>query len=230
MARWYRTRHGLSRRIISFRIPGTVITLGILVVIIIFLFNIVEKNLRPTIIAIGDSKAHVVASEAINRALYDKVLANINYNDLIYVHKDSQQRITMMQANSIKIAQIISLANLEIKENLKYIQEDIINVPLGQALGSQLLANYGPVIKVQIAPVGNVDVKFYDEFQQAGINQVRHILYLQINTTIKIVIPLVTDTVVVNNSIPIAETIIVGQVPDTYFGLDSTLFKRNINN
>lgn len=230
MARWYRTRYGLKRRFFSFRIPGSVITVGILLLIVILLFSIVEKNLKPTFLTIADSKAHGIAEDAINKALYDKVLANINYNDLVFVHKDSQQRITMMQANSIKIAQILSLANLEIKENLNCIKEDTINVPLGQAFGSQILANYGPNIKVSIAPVGNVDVKFYDEFQQAGINQVRHILYLKINTTIKIVIPLVSETVLVENNIPIAETIIVGQVPDTYFGLDSTFFKQNKNN
>lgn len=229
MARWYRTRYGLRRRLFSFRIPGTVITLGLLVIIAVFLFSIIETNLRPTIISIADSRAHVVANEAINKALYDKVLANVNYNDLVFVHKDSQQRITMMQANSVMIARIISQANLEIKENLKYISEDIIKIPLGQALGSQILANYGPRINVKIVPVGNVDVQFYDEFQQAGINQVRHILYLKIDTTVKIVIPMVTNSIAVNTNVPIAETIIVGQVPETYFSLDSSLLKQKID-
>lgn len=229
MARWYRNRYGLRRRLFSFRIPGTVITLGLLVIIAVFLFSIIETNLRPTIISIADSRAHVVANEAINKALYDKVLANVNYNDLVFVHKDSQQRITMMQANSVMIARIISQANLEIKENLKYISEDIIKIPLGQALGSQILANYGPRINVKIVPVGNVDVQFYDEFQQAGINQVRHILYLKIDTTVKIVIPMVTNSIAVNTNVPIAETIIVGQVPETYFSLDSSLLKQKID-
>lgn len=223
MARWYKTRYGLRRRLFSFKIPGTVVVLGLLVLIAILLFRIVESNLRPTIMSIAKNRAHAIAIEAINKALYDKVLANVGYNDLVFLHKDSQQRVTVMQADSVKIARIISQANLEIKENLHSISEEVIRIPLGQALGSEILASYGPRINVKISPVGNVDVKLYDEFQQAGINQVRHILYLKIETNVKIVIPLVTDIVSVTNNIPIAETIIVGQVPDTFLGLDSSL-------
>lgn len=223
MARWYKTRYGLRRRLFSFKIPGTVVVLGLLVLIAILLFRIVESNLRPTIMSIAENRAHAIAIEAINKALYDKVLANVGYNDLVFLHKDSQQRVTVMQADSVKIARIISQANLEIKENLNNISEEVIRIPLGQALGSEILASYGPRINVTISPIGNVDVKLYDEFQQAGINQVRHILYLKIETNVKIVIPLVSDIVSVTNNIPIAETIIVGQVPDTFLGLDSSL-------
>ncbi len=191
----------------------------------VYIFSIVEKNLKPTIVQIAETRAHVIATEAINTVLYEKVLADVNYNDLILVHKDSQQRITMMQANTIRISRIISQANLEIKECLKQLDDERFQIPLGQTLGSQLLANYGPRINVNIVPIGTVDIKCLDEFQQAGINQVRHILYLDIEATVKIVVPLVTESVVVANKIPIAETVIVGEVPDTYLGIQTPLAK-----
>ncbi len=206
------------------KIPKSLISLLILIMCV-YIFSIVEKNLKPTIVQIAETRAHVIATEAINTVLYEKVLADVNYNDLILVHKDSQQRITMMQANTIRISRIISQANLEIKECLKQLDDERFQIPLGQTLGSQLLANYGPRINVNIVPIGTVDIKCLDEFQQAGINQVRHILYLDIEATVKIVVPLVTESVVVANKIPIAETVIVGEVPDTYLGIQTPLAK-----
>jgi sporulation protein YunB len=185
----------------------------------------VERNLKPAIMAMAESRANLVATETIHRILYERVLANVNYNDLVYVHKDAQQHITMMQANTIKISRIVSQAGLEIKEMLKGLKDENLYIPMGQALGSRILANYGPRIKVGIVPVGTVNVEFDDEFQQAGINQVRHILYLNIKTIVTIVIPTDSKSVTVNNRVPIAETIIVGQVPSTYFGVESGLLR-----
>ena len=194
--------------------------------LVLLIFGIVEKNLKPTIVQIAESRASLIATETIHRVLYDKVLANVNYNELIFVHKDSEQRITMMQANTIKISRIVSQANIEIKDALENLEDEIIQIPFGQIFGSQLFANFGPRINVKLSPVGKVNVNFIDEFQEAGINQVRHILYLNIETNIRIVVPLATEGVTVNNQVPIAETIIVGQVPNTYFGVETGLLSK----
>lgn len=224
MARWFRRRYALKRRVNLPRIPKLLLVFLLVFFLSIYMFRMLDKNLKPAIIQMAEARAHQVAGEAIHKALYDKVLANVNYNDLVFVHKDSQQRITMMQANSIKISRIISQANLEIKQSLRNISEETLKIPLGQASGSRILANYGPRINVRIIPLGTVSTKFADEFQQAGINQVRHILYLKIETTVRIVFPLAATSIEINNNIPMAETIIVGEVPKTYVGLES-LFK-----
>lgn len=224
MARWYRRRYRLRRLSLRLKIPRYILLLFI-VITLFCLFRVVERNLSPAIMTMAEARAHIVATETIHRILYDKVLSNVSYNDLIYVHKDTEQRITMMQANTIKISRIVSQAHLEIKESLRTLDDEILYVPLGYALGSKVLSNYGPRIKVRIIPVGTVDVKFVDEFQQAGINQVRHILYLNIQTAVNIIIPTAQKGVTVVNQLPIAETIIVGEVPGTYVDLDSGIIK-----
>jgi sporulation protein YunB len=226
----YYSRKGLRRGIGGF--PKMIFVLILLVLIGIYFFRVIDRNLKPTIIQIAVSRAHNIAIDTINNALYDRVLKNTDYEDLITIHKDSQQRITMMQANTIKISRIVSEANLAIKDILNDIKYDTFTVPLGQALGSTLLANYGPNIPVKVIPLGTANVSFVDQFQEAGINQVRHILFLNVEMSVDIVVPLVTDKIIVNNNVPIAETIIVGQVPNTYFGVNSSningLVKDNI--
>ena len=223
MARWCKTKYGLRRRMFFLQIPRILLAILCFAALVLLILGIVEKNLKPTIVQIAESRASLIATETIHRVLYEKVLADVNYNELMFIHKDSEQRITMMQANTIKISRIVSQANLEIKDALDNLKDETIEIPLGQTLGSQLFANYGPRINIKLAPVGKVKVSFTDEFQEAGINQVRHILYLNIETTIRIVVPLATEGVAVNNQVPIAETIIVGQVPNTYFGVETGL-------
>jgi len=221
MPRWYKSRRGLKRGIIH--IPKTLILLLIISISSGYLFYIIDRNLKPTIIEIARARAHILATETMNKVLYEEILTNTNYEDLIIVHKDKDQRITLMQANTIKISRILSEANLAIKDSLKNLINQEFTIPLGQALNSSLLAHYGPKIKVKLLPVGTVNVTFGDSFEEAGINQTRHILYLNINTTMKIVVPMVTEDIVVYNQIPIAESIIIGDVPNTYFGLGSSI-------
>ncbi len=74
----------------------------------------------------------------------------------------------------------------------------------------------GPDIRVRMTPVGSVSVDFTDEFHAAGINQTRHKIYLLLKTQVKIVVPLGSEVINVSTRVPISESIIVGDVPQTY--------------
>jgi len=189
-------------------------------VIIITLILIIDNNLKPTIKAVAEAKANLIATEAINKAIYEDVLKHVEYNDLIKIHKDSQNRITLIQANSIQISRLISETNLKIEEILNSLEGEVFEIPLGQALGSYIFATCGPNIKVKILPVGEIDVQLHQDFHEAGINQTRHILYLDTRVSVKVVVPMATEKVTVNTKAPIAETIIVGSVPNTVVRLD----------
>lgn len=189
----------------------------VLLLVFLLLFVVVERNLKPTILAIAEAKARLIATEAINNAIHQKVVTDVDYKDLIYVHKDNRGRIVLMQPNTVKINKLASDTTLEVQGTLEKLPTTGFKIPVGQVLGSQLLASYGPKIKVTIFPVGTVRVEVEDEFTEAGINQTRHRLYLEVLTNIKIVVPLVSTYVKVTTQVPVAETIIVGEVPTSYF-------------
>lgn len=193
----------------------------ILIMIVLFI-SILENNLKPTIKAVAESKANLIATEVINKVIYEDVLRYVEYNDLVNIHKDNQNRITLIQANSIRISKLISETSLKIKEKLTALSGEAFEIPLGQALGSYIFAAYGPPIKVKILPVGEIDVQLYQNFQEAGINQTRHLLYLDTKVSVKVVVPMATEKVTVNTKVPIAETIVVGTVPDTVVRFDGT--------
>ncbi|WP_202709182.1 sporulation protein YunB, partial [Sporosalibacterium faouarense] len=179
-------------------------------------FILVDRNLKPTIIAMSEVKARMVATQAINDAVKEKIKNDIDYNDLIFVKTDNEGKITLMHANTVLMNNIASDVALEVQQNMREIAPNSIEIPLGNAFDSQILAQYGPKVKIDIVPAGTVTVDFATEFEESGINQTIHKVYLNINTDVKIIVPLASETVNVATTIPIAETVIVGDVPESY--------------
>ena len=184
--------------------------------ILIGSFIYVDNSLRPTITVLAETKALELANRSINKAVGDKVKEKINYSDLVYTKLDSQGKISMIQSNTIMMNQIASDVALEIQNELKQVKTTTSYIPIGTAFNSPILARYGPHLKVSIEPIGTVSVDFKTSFESAGINQTRHTIYLEAKTQVKVVIPLTTSTKEVKVKIPICETIIVGEVPESY--------------
>lgn len=182
-------------------------------------FIYIDNSLRPTIKVLAETKALEIANRAINKAVAEIVQGKIEYDDLVDIKMDSGGKITMVQANTMAMNDVSSKIAIEIQDELKKIKSTTSYIPIGTALGSPLLAKYGPQLKVSIEPIGTVSVDFKTEFESSGINQTRHIIYLEANTQVKVVIPLITSTKKVSPQIPICETIIVGDVPQSYINI-----------
>lgn len=198
-------------------------------------FIYVDTSLRPTITVLAETKALELANRSINKAVGEIVKDKINYSDLMNTKLDSDGKITMIQANTIMMNKIASDVALQIQDELKQVKTTTSYIPIGTALGSPILAKYGPQLKVSIEPIGTVSVDFKTNFESSGINQSRHSIYLQAKTQVKVVIPLTTTTKEVKAQIPICETIIVGDVPNSYVnipdnGVINTIPKVDANN
>ena len=202
-----------------------VITFILIFIVSVFIgsFIYVDNNLRPTITVLAETKAMELANRSINKAVGDIVKDKINYSDLIYTKLDSQGKISMIQSNSVLMNQVASDVALEIQNELKQVKTTTSYIPIGTALKSPILAKYGPQLKVSIQPIGTVSVDFKTSFESAGINQTRHTIYLEVKTQVKVVIPLTTSTKEVKSQIPICETIIVGDVPESYVNVPKEL-------
>ncbi len=188
------------------------------------MFLWVDRVLQPTIFKIAEVRAIQVATESINRSVQQKVLdSNLQYQDFIQVHKDSQGHIVLMQANTVMINQFATDVTLMVQSALRQLSRESFRIPLGQVTGTQLLAGYGPRIPVGIVPVGSVRVKVDDRFEQAGINQTRHRIYLDFTAEVRIVVPPRSATTQVATRVPLVESIIVGQVPGTFVSIPGGL-------
>ncbi len=198
------------------RVPSIVLVSILLCIIIIGTFWIMETHLKPTLLAIAETKATFIATQSINQVISDRANLNIDPQTLMNVTLDSRGRVVLIQPNTMEFNKIAADTTIKVQDKLKEISEEQINIPMGQIFGSQLLASMGPNITVTVIPVGTVQIKVIDKFEQAGINQTRHMIYLIATTQIRIVVPLVSKSISVDTQMPIAEYVVVGDVPNTY--------------
>ena len=105
---------------------------------------------------------------------------------------------------------------LKAKEELNSLENQNVSVPLGSALGIKFLAGTGPRIRMRIIPIGAVSTGFESTFESAGINQTEHRLLLDIIVDVDVLVPWGCLSSRTTTSVIVAETMIVGSVPDMY--------------
>ncbi|MGG7058480.1 sporulation protein YunB [Clostridium nigeriense] len=197
----------------------------IMVIIAIFvLFNsilyIFDKNILPAALIIGEEKLRSEATTIINETALDIYSNQFDYSDIIIVEKDNDGNITMLRADTVKLNYLSSRLILASNKKISELEEVGLNIPLGYMTKNLVFYNLGPKINIKMTQVGNVTSSYESVFESAGINQTRHKIYLNVNMKLKIVVPLKSKEVEIVSQIPIAETIIVGKIPNTAIELN----------
>ena len=175
-----------------------------------------EQNLSQTLLDMAFARAYSMAVETINRAIEQVVAQGVGYEELMETYLDSEGRVTLLRANTMRMSELAAATALLAEEELNSIENQYVDIPLGAALGVRFLSGFGPRLSVQILPVGAVHTNFDTEFESAGINQTRHKVFLSLRTTVSLIVPTGSRVVEVTSTVPIAESIIVGQVPDSF--------------
>lgn len=196
----------------------------------VFFLVILNEQITSTIYEMAEVRTVQIATEAINNAVRAKIAEeNMNYRDIVEIHKDSSGKIVLVQANTSMINKISTETTLAAQAALLRLREEAFYIPLGQVTGVHILSNLGPGIRVEVVPMGTVRVNVDDRFEHAGINQTRHSIYLNYDTDVRIVVPLKSGRSIVATRVPIAESIIIGEVPSTFVSLQEGFLGRGIN-
>ena len=204
------------RRRMDRRVLVRFLALGLCVFLLSGLF-IATAQMRPVL----ESLATTRVSNTINRIVFEAVNdaiqnGDISYDALISLEKDQEGRITAVHSNMAAFnrlqAQILDI----ILARIDQVSARELSIPVGTLTGSTLLAGRGPRISVRMESVGSSSARFANRFESAGINQTKHQIVLNIEVYVSILLPGFTADTQVSNAVTVAETIIVGSVPDTY--------------
>jgi sporulation protein YunB len=221
----YRWRRRLPRSLLArFTVAATA-----LLIVFIIIFEIVDRSAAPVMIDMAESRVRAAAVKAMNDAVRAVMASPLQYTDLIKITQDNNGKITMIQANTVKMNEIATSAALSTQENITTIGQQGVGVPIGSVLGGELLAGRGPEISARIIPVGSVTTDFESEFQNEGINQTRHKIYLNIHETIRIVVPMQSKEIVVDTKVLVTECIIIGEVPNSYVSVSDLSDLNGLN-
>lgn len=185
--------------------------------VILLSYLLVDNHIKPVIQSIAKSQAVILSTKLIDEAVA-KIMEeqNVDYEYLVNISTDDNKKVTSIRANSIHINSLKSKISESISKRLAEIQDKKISIPLGTLIGGDFLSGRGPRINFYITLTGNVASKFVSSFYSAGINQTAHSIGLDVTTSIYIVCPGYNTSTKTNTNIALAESVIVGEVPETY--------------
>ncbi len=176
-----------------------------------------ERNLTRIMLSLAQAQARVLAVQTLNEAAAELLSGGgVTYDSLMHVTADGDGQVRLIQANTPEMNRLAAQVSLLAQARLQQKRDQAVKVPLGSALGLTLFAGAGPKIRVRILQVGSVHAEFHTDFQTAGINQTRHRVSLVLTAQVQLVIPTGARTVEVTTQVAMAESIIVGEVPDTF--------------
>ena len=182
-------------------------------------------QLRP----IMDSMATARVSNVIHKAVAEAVSETIatgryDYTDLIRLEKDDGGKITALTSNMIQFNQLQIDVSENVMKKVGSVSSSELSIPVGSLTGVALLAGRGPDVHIKVLSVGSPTAEFENRFTDAGINQTKHQILLNVDVNVQMLMPGYTSTITVSSTLSVAETVIVGSVPETYtyFHSDST--------
>lgn len=181
----------------------------------------VDTSLKPTMNAVAEVRVRYYAVDIMNRAIKQVTASNDNIKSVVEVLTNADGSVKLVQTDSVEMNRLSTLVSQTAQDMLQELTEINISIPLGSIVSNGIFSGKGPNIIVNMVPAGAVNTSFSTEFENAGINQTRHRVYLEVTAQVRMVAPLSGGAIEVKTVVPITEMIIVGDVPDTYINVDS---------
>ena len=200
----------------------------LLLLLLLALFLLIDRNFRPLVFSLAEARSAAMASQVLSGALAEATQDGVTYEDLMNVKMDQNGQVALLSANTMAMNRLATRAGDAALRRLNNMSSERVTVPLGAVLGTTLFSGSGPGVPVSIVPIGSIFTDFATEFEACGINQTRHNVYLQVTANIRIVIPTGAKTTQVSANMLVAESIIVGRVPEGFVGYDLTEEELNM--
>ena len=183
----------------------------------IFCILLFRSRYRDVIRELAETQVKNTTSDLTNDAIAKQIADGIiQYDRIVFFEKDLEGRITALKTNMSEVNRLkTDILNI-INDEILALDTSDIGIPLGSLFLPELLSGKGPAIPVHILSIRNSDATFSSNFVQAGINQTLHQLIMLVSVDVAILVLGQTGTFTVNSEVVVAETVIVGDVPNTF--------------
>ncbi len=172
---------------------------------------------RNAIIQLAETQLRNSTSDLINEAIDKQIeLGNIQYDRMVYFEKDLNGRITALKTNMSEVNRLKTDILALINDEILALDTSDLGIPIGSLILPEVFSGKGMQIPVMIHSIRNSDASFSSDFTQAGINQTLQQLNMEVLVDVTILVLGETCSFTVSTSVVVAETVIVGQVPNTY--------------
>ena len=212
------------RKNIPARIGMIVLLLSLLSMVFL---TFADLRLKPVVINAARSRARLFASDVISRSVDAAVSESTgNFINVIY----GEDGISAIETNVTGISRLRADSILNIRGEISDIDRMTLDIPLGNLAGGMLLTGRGFPVRIKLVPIGDVSGEIYSEFSETGINQTLHRIYLRVRVSMNMIVASDTVRLELADDILVAETVIVGRVPDAYTAINRFEIDENEEN
>ena len=192
-------------------------TLALLGILAVILFLFLRNRYRDVIEELAHTQVMNTTSDLTNDAIAKQIADGvIQYDRIVYFEKDLDGRITALKTNMSEVNRLkTDILNI-INDEILALDTSDLGIPLGSLFLPEFLSGKGPAIPVHILSIRNSDATFSSHFSQAGINQTLHKLTMEVSVDVAVLVLGRTESFTVTSEVVVAETVIVGAVPETY--------------
>lgn len=199
------------------------IWLTVIFTLLLALTVAVVLHMKPVVVDLATARTSNAVNRIVVAAVNDAVdSGRIDYEQLVDFDKDAEGHVTALRSNMAAFNRLQSSIADDILQRMAEVSSTDLAIPIGTLTGSPLLAGRGPCLRVRMQSVGTATARFDNQFSSAGINQTRHRIILDVDVHVSILLPGLTTYTKVSNEISVAETVIVGGVPETYTYFSTT--------
>ena len=202
--------------------PWTVaLPAGLALILVCLLLHTLNGKLRPVLETTATTKATNLMVQAIDAAVDNCLQENdMSYRVFVTLGTDTAGKVTSITTNTVANSRFKRQVVGAVSRQLGAMSSEELGIPLGTLSGQPLLSGAGPRVRVKVDSVGEVTAGYSNTFTSAGVNQTLHRVCLDITATVYLFLPGEILPVSVSSSVCVAETVIVGETPDTYLNLE----------
>lgn len=199
-----------GRRLLRFIIVMAVLIGGVLLWI--------RWRYHGPILELAQTQIKNTTSDLINDAISEQMSnGDIQYDRIVYFEKDLEGRITALKTNIAEVNRLKTETLNIINDEILALDPSDLGIPLGSLFLPEVMSGRGPSVPVEIISIRNSDAYFTSAFTQAGINQTLHQINMSVIVDVVVLVLGQTESFTVGSEMVVSETIIVGDVPDTFF-------------
>lgn len=201
------------------KLKRKILKLIIIIFAIVLITKLILNYIEPIFGAMCEEKINSIATIITNQQS-TIVMNKYQYEQLYSIEKDTNGNIVIIKSNVVPINNMISDLTENIQVEFDKIENPRISIALGGLSGIYFLSGVGPEISLKVSVTGTVETNIRSEFIAQGINQTLHRVYVDFDCNMKIVTPLKNYNKNITNQVIIAEHVIVGNIPDSYYNLE----------
>ena len=198
-------------------LPSWVLTWLVAAGVMLCAVRVTERALRPVLAAAARYQVRSQVTAAVEQwAAQDLQQRGVDYSDFVTITRNEAGEITALSADMARLNLLRAELSAHLLERLEDSQLEL-TVPVGSLLPIEPTWARGPELHLRALALGTASAEFESEFTSAGINQTRHRLWLELSVPVTVLLPGGGEELTVDSRLCVAETVIVGQVPQTWF-------------